>query len=94
MKIRVEVSPDSVGQVIEDLGYAGGLAGSKKAEILSPYTMKLLRDIVAAAEEKTASLVREGSEFSDVFAERGEELPAGGTAGLGEAGGVHDGKRE
>jgi hypothetical protein len=75
MKIRLEVTPDYIGQVIEDLEYLNNLNGGevetvKKAEILSPYTVKLLQNILAAVEERAVAMVQEGSEFSDVFGEK------------------------
>jgi hypothetical protein len=74
MKIRIDVTPDSVGQVIEDLTYVNSLIENNKSEILSPFTMQLLQNIVTAAEEKAVYMVEEGSKFSEVFEEQREEL--------------------
>jgi hypothetical protein len=74
MKIRIEVTPDSVGQVLDDLRYADGMTEGREVEIISPFTRKLLQDVAEAAEEKAVSMVKEGSEFSDIFAGHGGDI--------------------
>jgi hypothetical protein len=89
MKVRVEVTPDGVGQLIEDVMYINGLSESGGSDILSPETRRLLQDVITAAQEKAAAMVQEGNEFSDIFDEQavqglssvGEDMEKGGTSG-------------
>jgi hypothetical protein len=89
MKIRIDVTPDTIGQLLQDMQYLNNMSAdngsdSSPPDILSPYTMKLLNDIAAAAEERAVEMVREGSEFSEIFYERAgelEEAAEGGTDG-------------
>jgi hypothetical protein len=89
MKIKIDVTPDSIGQVLEDMSYEGN-----GTEVLSPYTLKLLQDVIAAAEEKAVAMVREGSEFSEVFEGWDGEATQAAEAGEGGEGGEGGGQEE
>jgi hypothetical protein len=89
MKVRIEVTPDGVGQIIEDVMYLNRLSESGGDDILSPETHQLLQDVITAAQEKAAAMVQEGNQFSEVFDEQavqdlssgGEDMEKGGTNG-------------
>jgi hypothetical protein len=68
MKIKVNVSMDSIGQVIDDLFYLNSLQDAgEKPEPVGPFTVGLLQEIVEAAQKKAVSMASEGTAFGEVF---------------------------
>jgi hypothetical protein len=91
MKIKIEVTPDGIGYVLADMSYANRVYEKGGTDVFSPSTVKLLQNVLAAAEEKAAAMVQEGSEFSEVFGGwDGEATQAADAGETGEGGGQEE----
>jgi hypothetical protein len=85
MKIKIRVSPDSIGQLREDMAHANKRIRENGDETMGPFTLSVLQEITRKAEKKSLEMMRESSAMTDVFTEMSgtpEELEEGGNDGI------------
>jgi hypothetical protein len=73
INIKIGLSSDDIGQLVDDLAYANALA-EQKQEVLLPFTRELIQKIIRKAEKKAVRMVKTGSEFSEACEEWAQAL--------------------
>jgi hypothetical protein len=68
MKIKINVTPDNIGQILDDMAYANSRM-RQGDDVINPFTLSVLHEITEKAEAKSVEMMREATEFSEVFNE-------------------------